>query len=509
MGDTETSPDSTQSLVAFAGWLVAAISFAVGCVLLTAEALFHRGNPYSSLVTYLVIPSGMIGGLALVVVGTVLEWRRKRRHLAARALPVVDLNSRRTRRTLLVVCAGGVLFLAVSAVATYRAFLYTESNEFCGTVCHQVMTPEYQALQTSSHARVHCVDCHIGPGVDWYVRSKLSGMGQAWAVLFGTYELPIETPLEHLRPARDTCEHCHWPARFSGSIERVQWHFWYDEASTPSRYHLLMKVGGVSPATGRPEGIHWHSDSSSAVRYWPRDRARRDIPWVEVERPDGSRTVYRTPDAGALPPADEVRRMDCIDCHNRPTHVFRPPAELVNAAMAEGVLDRRLPYLKRNAVEILSIPFQTTAESRERIAAEVADRYPVGSAGGLVTAGMQASLADTLSRLYEAGHFPEHGASWRSYPDHLGHRVFPGCFRCHDGEHRAEGGEVIRAGCDLCHTFVHQAWGAQAEGPVTYRTQPFEHPGGQGDLHDGELCMDCHDADTEYPGRPRERRALP
>jgi hypothetical protein len=496
------------SLLVFAGWMIVAISFAIGCVLILAEALFHQDNPYTSLVTYMLVPGVIAFGFSLVGLGVLLRWRRLKKHPdGQRSLPVIDLNRARTRRAVVIV--GGLVtgFIAISGLGSYRAFMYTESTDFCGKVCHRVMEPEYEAHQQSAHARVRCVECHIGPGVGWYMRSKLSGMRQAYAIVAGDYELPIQTPLHNLRPARDTCEHCHWPAKFSGAVERIEWHFWFDEQNTPSRFHLLMRVGGVNPGSGRPEGIHWHSDSAEVVKYWARDRERLDIPWVAVEHRDGTRTVYRAPDLDdAEPPANEVRQMDCLDCHNRPAHIFRSPAELVNLALAGGTLDRKLPYLKQHAVEIMSIEYATRAEARERIAEEVARRYPVE--GGLLKSEEQRELADTLIGFYESSHYPEHGVSWRTYPSHIGHRVFPGCFRCHSGQHRSDTGETISAKCDLCHDFVHQAYGDAANGPVTYRTQPFEHPGGQGDMHETGLCTECHSADVRYPGHPAEE-ALP
>ncbi len=490
-----------KSLVVLTGWLIAAVAFALGVVLMLAEGMFEQENPYAGLVTYVLLPVAIGSGLALVGIGTLLDWRRRKKHGdEERPLPIVDLNSSRTRKVLLFTALGLTIFFTVSAVGTYKAFLYTESTEFCGTVCHEVMKPEYVAYQHSPHARVECVECHIGSGADWYVKSKLSGLRQVYKVLTSTYQLPIEVPVRNLRPARDTCEECHWPAKFSDSVERVEWHYWFDKNNTPSRYHMLMKIGGLNPQTGEPQGIHWHVSAKATVRYFPRDRQRLDIPYVQVEHDDGTVQVYKSPDWQGPPPSDdEMRVMDCIDCHNRPAHIYKPPAELVNTALAAGRLDQRLPYLKLNAVEILSIDYDDTEEARTRIAEEVRRRYPLGSEIAIDEAGQEA-LTSTLIEFYELNHFPEQGVSWKTYPNHLGHRVFPGCFRCHDNRHKDDDGEVISMKCNNCHEFVDQEWGDAAYEPVKYKTQPFRHPGGQGDIYEHGLCTDCHAADASYPG---------
>ena len=155
---------------------------------------------------------------------------------------------------------------------------------------------------------------------------------------------------------------------FTGSIERIQWHYWYDRNNTPSVYRMLMHVGGTIPETGRSEGIHWHTSRQDTVRYWPRDRQRLDIPWVEVEYEDGSTRVFRGDDAPEdRPPETEIRTMDCIDCHNRPSHIYRPPDEMVNRALAQGTLDRSMPSIKAASVELLTAEYESQAQANEAI----------------------------------------------------------------------------------------------------------------------------------------------
>lgn len=499
-GDPAGSDPRRGVLIRWLGWMIVVSSFIVGCVLMGAEIAFGHDNPYVALITFGLPPAGITAGALLVVIGTVIGRRKKSGRVH---LPLLDLNLARVRTMILIVAAAGVTFFAVSSVATYRAYHFTESNTFCGQVCHSVMEPEYVAHQNSPHARVACVECHIGSGAEWYVRSKLSGARQLVNIFTGHYELPIKTPLRDLRPAKDTCEHCHWPAKFNGSTERVMWRYTYDESSTPSRYHLLMKVGGVNPASGRPEGIHWHSNSPDNVWYWPRDRERLDIPWVEVEHPDGTRTVYEDGTLAEAPPRSELRKMDCMDCHNRPAHIFSPPAALVDHALAEGKLDRRLKSMKRVAVDLLSAVYDSSAQARSSIVRGIDQAYPEGTEH--LDQAARAELIETLFQLYFKHNFPDQGVEWTSYPSHIGHKNFPGCFRCHDGKHRTEEDVAISHQCDRCHDMVVQVHGDDVFLPVTYESRPFEHPVGAAAPYDSRLCSDCHGPDSEdYPAN-RER----
>jgi hypothetical protein len=478
--------------ITYIGWYIAVVAFSIGVVLILTDVLFFKGAPYNALITYLIIPIIIGGGMALSVLGMVWEWWTRKRTGVEHHLPVIDMNSPPVRRKLLIVVTCMALFFAVSAVGMYQGFIFTESTQFCGQVCHSVMHPEYTAYQHSPHARVACVECHIGSGADWYVRSKLSGLRQVYRTMTRSFELPIETPVRNLRPARETCEHCHWPEKFTGTIERVQWHFWNDEENTPSKYHILLKVGGANRETGESEGIHWHTSSRETVRYWPRDRQRLDIPWIEVEYADGTKKVFRTDDAPeGGPPEKEIRTVDCIDCHNRPSHIYQPPDVMVNRALAAGTIDRRFPSVKETAVNLLEADYETTEEALRTIEESLRENYNPESSGGITSASVEQAI-DTVKTIYSWSHFPEHGVDWKVYPNHIGHRSFPGCSRCHTEEHQSEDGDTIDSDCGLCHEFVFQAHGEEAYEPVTYESQTFQHPGGMEDIWEGSLCTDCH-----------------
>ena len=189
-----------------------------------------------------------------------------------------EIHSSRSHRNAATIFAfGTVLVIFVSAVGGYQAFHYTESTEFCGATCHDVMYPEYTAYKHSPHARVACVECHIGPGADWWVQSKLSGAYQVYAVIADVYPRPIPTPIENLRPAQETCEQCHWPQKFFGGQQKRFNHYMYDEANTPWPINMLIKTGGGNPRTGQAEGIHWHMNIKNNVEYIARDEERQEV----------------------------------------------------------------------------------------------------------------------------------------------------------------------------------------------------------------------------------------
>lgn len=494
----EKHPPLYRNLLTYLGFGIAVLAFIIGVVLIIAEVTIGQSNPYNSLVTYFFIPLLITLGVAFIVFGLIMESRRRKKGGSEEDyLPVINFNVAHTRNYVLISAILLTIFFSVSAVAMYRAFVYTESVSFCGTMCHQIMEPEYSAHQLSPHARVSCVNCHIGEGAEWYVRSKMSGLRQVYRTILGTYELPIKVPIENLRPARETCEHCHWPEKFTGSVERVQWHFWQDDENTPSKYHILMKVGGANRETGKAEGIHWHISRDETVRYWPKDHQRLEIPWVEVTHANGRKTVYTSgdiPEGG--PPEEEIRVMDCIDCHNRPAHIYRPPDEMINRALAAGTLDRNLPAIKMNALELLKADYENKDSALIAIRKGMEEAYPGGD-DALYKKSDVGEAVQALTKIYDQTQFPNQKINWKTYPNHIGHRTFPGCFRCHNDEHADKEGNTISMDCGNCHDFVFQAHGDDSFGPVTYETQPFQHPGGLEDIWEGSMCTDCHAPDVE------------
>ena len=455
-------------------------------LLFILDSAVHLANPYIGILTFMVAPGFIVGGLFLAVLGVL--WHRRRLKTASQAPAIqVDLSRPRDRRILGIFIAGSLFFLLISAVGSYKTYQFTESVQFCGQTCHTVMKPEFTTYLHGPHARVACEECHIGPGATWFVRSKLSGTYQVYATLFDKFPRPIPTPIKNLRPAQETCSQCHWPSKFIGNLDRTYNFFLEDATNTPFSVRLLLKVGGGDPAHGPVGGIHWHMSISNQVEYIATDATRQKIPWVRLTDPVGVVTVFRERTFTNNPEQYEIRKMDCIDCHNRPAHRYTPPADAINLAIALGQIDHSLPYIKTNAVYALTRPYQTEKEARDGIATLLANRYPDD--------GRIRQAIPVVQRIYADNFFPVMKANWSVYPDNIGHRQWPGCFRCHDGKHKAEDGKrVIKADdCDACHTILAQGQGTELQ-QLSAEGQKFKHPE---DLYDPSfLCTDCHGRDV-------------
>jgi hypothetical protein len=411
-------------------------------------------HPYGGLLLFLILPMAFVAGLLLIPAGIVLRRQRLRRAGALpAAYPQIDLADARLRNSLAFVTVATVANVAIVGVASYKGMEHLDSVQFCGQTCHTVMAPEYAAYENSPHSRVGCVQCHIGPGASWFVKSKLSGTRQVFATMLGTYSRPIPSPVKELRPARETCEQCHWPSKFHGDKLVIRTRFAEDEKNTRAFTVLLLRVGGHS---GRQRtGIHGrHLDVTERIHYVATDERRATIPqvsWVDDEGKTVEFTAKKA-DAAALSKG-ELRAMDCVDCHNRPTHAFETPNGALDASLASGRVSSELPFVKKQGVELLKGAYadQDTA-AREIPAALEAfyrDRYPevhVANREAIAAAGAE------LVAIYRRNVFPEMRLSWGAHPNHIGHpESSSGCFRCHDGEHLAADGRVITQDCDACH----------------------------------------------------------
>jgi len=438
--------------VSLTGAAITTASALVFGTLLAIDLMGMPGSPYLGILAYLIVPAIFLFGLLLVPIG-VWRARRRDRRLAAegRAIPgfpVIDMNQNRTRRMVLVFLALTVVNIIILAVATYKGVEVMDSTPFCGRTCHTVMQPEFTAHGRSPHSRVACVACHIGPGGSWFVKSKLSGSWQLVSVAFHLYPRPIPTPVHNLRPARETCEQCHWPTKFVGDRLRVITHHADDEKNTVLKTVLLMRIGGMQGRTS--QGIHWHVDPGVRIRYRS-DEKRDTITEVETTLPDGAVTRFTAGAAGE----GEWRVMDCVDCHNRPTHIYRPPEDEVDAAMSEGRLDRALPFARREAIKALKGTYDSEEAARAGIAAAFAafyqKEYPDVASAKREDIDKAGRL---LGDLYGFNVFPKMNVQWGTYPNHLGHTTSSGCFRCHDGEHKDAAGKAIPGDCDTCHSML-------------------------------------------------------
>jgi len=327
---------------------------------------------------------------------------------------------------------------------------YMDSVGFCGQTCHEVMQPEFTAYQNSPHSRVECVSCHIGPGASWFVRSKLSGVRQVFAVAFNTYDRPIPAPVRNLRPSRETCEACHWPQVYGGDRLKIIPKYADDEANTATKTVLLLHIGGGN----RTQGIHGvHVGPGVRIRYAYSDEKHQTIPWVEYREANGKTTAYtangsKGPKPGNLP----VREMDCIDCHNRPTHAYEMPESAVDSALSGGSISTALPFAKKTSLSILKAGYHSRADAESHIPAAFEgfyrEKYPALYATKRTE--IEKSARSVLA-IYNRNVFPEMNVTWGTYPNNIGHMDSPGCFRCHDGDHVAAGGAAVTQDCNACH----------------------------------------------------------
>ncbi len=474
-------PSLFRNWISFVGAVVALGALFSFLLLFISDAVSKFSNPYVSILTYIVVPVFLISGILLAFVGAGWE-RRRRAHGGQPTSLKMDLDQPHDRRVILTFVSGAIVFLLLSAIGCYNAFNFTESVTFCGEVCHKVMEPEKVAHDHGPHARVSCVECHVGSGVSWFVKSKISGSYQLYAVAFNKYPRPIPTPIKNLRPARETCEECHWPQSFVGNMDRTFNYFQSDASNSPYSIRLLLKIGGSDPRQGPVGGIHWHNLPGNKVEYVATDEARQVIPWVRVTDAKGNVTVFQTARFTNDVAKMDIRTMDCMDCHNRPAHNFLSPEQAVNRAMALNRIDPSIPWIKTNAVYVLVQKYQTEAEATNRIAALLSARYP-GDAR------VQAAIP-VVQQIYAWNFFPFMKSSWASYPNDIGHMIWPGCFRCHDGLHQtADKKRTIVNDCNSCHTILAQGAGAELN-KLAPAGQPFNHPGG--DLDGDNSCTDCH-----------------
>ena len=498
--DDNKGKQSKSSL--FNNWL-SYLGFGISVIFIIGETLIigmdllrGGGNLYAGVLIYIVGPGILTTGLVMVPFGMWLEHRKRMRGEPSSHMPVLDLGNPQHRIKILIFIAVTISFVIISMVGSYQAYHLTESNQFCGLLCHQVMVPVYAAYQHSPHARVNCVQCHIGAGADWYVKSKISGAHQVYAVLTKSYELPIKTPITNLRPARDTCEQCHWPEKFYQSVEKQMVYFGSDEKNTPYRVDLLLKVGKDPLSKDDKKSIHWHLGMDHTIEYYAKDEKRQDIPWIRLKFKDGRVQEFVKEDAKDFDPAkipqDKIRVMDCMDCHNRPSHHYNSPQVAINEAMKQNLIDPQIPGIKALLVDLMGKKYNTTKEGLDAIEKTIQEKYkdriqekpelkePVDKA-----------ITET-KKLFEWNIFPEWKTNWEGHVLNIGHFDFPGCYRCHDDKHKTKDGAKISNDCNLCHTIVRQGEGWEELVNLEYKKQEFKHPRGYGDDWKGQNCHECH-----------------
>lgn len=396
----------------------------------------------------------------------------------------------------------GVLTVIVlfSSVYTWE---YTNSPEFCGTACH-TMPPEYTAYLTSPHARVDCVDCHIGKGfITTRITRKAGDAKHIIRLAFHDYEFPIKA--EEMRPASDTCELCHFPEKFSDDSLREVRQFTSDVENTPYTTYLIMHTGGGSQRLGLGQGIHWHIENP--IYYYAADHEEQEIPYVQVVNEDGSMTEYFDVESEFDPnqiSPEELKEMDCITCHNRITHLVNPPEKILDQLLNNGVISSDIPEIRRQAVYLFQLPYQTKEEALGKIATLESfyeKSYPDYYAENY---DLVKTAVDELVSAYDSSVYPEQKSDWNSHPNNVGHQFSPGCFRCHDGKHLNFEQEAIRLECNLCHAIpmVAQQYDFVTNLEISHGPEPELHLNTNWismhrDVFD-QTCQNCHT--TEDPG---------
>jgi len=440
--------------VSAAGIALTTVSALLFLLLWMLDAAGWIQNPYVGLFAFIALPALFVAGLLLIPVGAWLARRRVRRGLAALPLwPRIDLNETRARRVALLLLLLTVVNIVIVMTAGYEAVHYMDSPRFCGAVCHTPMEPQFVQWQRGPHARIACVGCHIGNERGSFVKAKLAGTRRLVHMISGTYPRPIAAAHGTIPAAAFTCEQCHSPASFSGDRLRVIRTYGDDEANSESETTLRVHIG-MGPAPSKDEGnVHWHASPGRVIEYAASDAQESTIPWVRVTERDGRTQTFVAEGTNAQTPPAATRRMDCLGCHNLPAHPFAASVErAVDAAIADGRLDRSLPYIRRETVRVLSASHTAVGNGGDDIEQSLRGFYR-GNYPALV-----ASRGDAIERTAQSARalrrehvFPAMQVTWGTYVSHIGHTDTPGCFRCHDDAHKAADGGVIRQDCTLCH----------------------------------------------------------
>ncbi len=492
-------PPSSRNWVTIIGALIAGLNLVLIIVLFVISITFNKSATYIGLFVYIILPGFLVFGLLMIPAGMLIARRRieRRSETDKKRLPYVDLNDPRHRNAFLIFTFLTIIFLFLSTYGSFEAYHLTESVEFCGTLCHKVMEPEYTAYQNSPHSKVTCAECHVGSGTSWYVKSKLSGLHQVYAVLTKTYPSPIETPLHDLRPARETCEECHWPQKFYSRTLQTNRYYLADSLNTEWDVMLQMKIGPETQGLGFDEGIHWHINPDVNIEYISENDKREVITYVKyTKKSTGEVEIFRNPDtpvSDSLLAISEKRTMDCIDCHNRPSHNYSSPPVYFDKAVVSGAVSNKIPFIKKASMDVLRNTFPDRDTALLQIKDQIENFYKKGYPGiyERKISEIDKSIA-SLQKAFSQNTFPSMKVTYDKYPEHIGHLETEGCFRCHNDEFTAENGDKITRDCNLCHTIIGQGKSGMMQYASIRDTLEFQHPVDVGTAWKEANCSECH-----------------
>src|SRR6266545_3885259 len=381
-------------------------------------------NPYVGLLAFIAIPALFVSGLLLIPLGAWLSRRRARRGLKTQPdWPRVDLNVARTRRVVWWVLVATVVNLVIITAAGFQAVHYVDSPAFCGSVCHAPMQPQFVQWQAGPHAQIACVECHVGNERGSFIKAKIAGTRRLAHMISGTYPRPIVAAAATIPAAAFTCVQCHSTALFSGDKLAVIRTYADDEANSESKTTLRLHIG-VGPSAAKDEGsIHWHAQPGRTIEYAATDAQENTIPWVRVTERDGRTRTFVIDGVNAATAPAAPRRMDCLACHNLPAHPFAASADrAVDAAIADGRLDRSLPYVRRETVKALTTAHATAGHVEDGVGRALRGFY------GATYPALVSSRHDAVERaarsaqdLQRAYVFPSMQVTWGTYVSRIGH----------------------------------------------------------------------------------------
>ena len=340
----------------------------------------------------------------------------------------------------------------------YTGHHYSETPRFCGTLCHYPMSPEARAHEISPHSRVACVDCHVGSGMKNFISSKIAGIRQVVSVTIGSFSRPIQMPTHGLRPAKQTCEECHRPELFHGDKLKIIDRYQGDKKNTHLQTVLLMKLGSGGQGTGA-RGIHWHVSNKNKIMYTYEDDLRELISEVHLFKADGSEIIFKNPKVKAenhsRSPEHGSKEMDCVDCHNRPAHIYLSPEEAIDQRISNGIISSELPFIKKKGMELITAAHPSKEQALQVIATALpawyTRNYPelAGEKGAHII-----QAAASLREAYRENIYPDMKIDWNTYSSNLGHHDDGGCFRCHNDTLEAADGSIIPQDCETCHILL-------------------------------------------------------
>lgn len=495
-------PSSIKNWISIMGAVLAIFNLASIVTLSILSMFFNFGGSYIGLFIYIILPGFMIVGLLMIPIG--MRINRKKIRIAeakgeVKNWPILNFNNIETRNATIIFLLGSVFLLVISAIGSYEAFHYTESVEFCGKLCHTVMEPEYTTYHGSSHERVACVECHVGSGASWYVKSKMSGLYQVYSVMAKKYPTPIPTPIANLRPAQETCEQCHWPEKFYDYKFREKHSFLSDETNTEWIINMQIKTSSKTTPNGFIAGIHQHISPDVKIEYKTLTDNRQIIPWVKYSNlKTGKSEIFTDEDnvlSGAQLDSLETRTMDCLDCHNRPSHNYNAPQNFTDKLMNEGEIPKNLPEIKLIAMMALNQEYPKKDSAFFAIKTQVLEYYENNYPE--VLSENMANVEKAIKGMhlgYASNIFPEMKVTWKAYPNNIGHMESDGCYRCHNDRHATEKGKVISKDCNLCHNILAQGNLGDIHYSNSFEPLEFEHPVDIDDMWQTELCSMCHTA---------------